>query len=121
MNALLILIGSVFCTITGQLLLKKGVSTMKEINFEMKTLLKTIYRIYTNHTILGGAAVFGIGTILWLIALSKFDLSYAYPFVSIGYVFVALFSRIFLKEIISMNRWLSILLIGIGVVLVSLS
>jgi drug/metabolite transporter (DMT)-like permease len=58
-------------------------------------------------------------TALWLLALSKLDISYAFPLLSTGFVFVAILSRVFLKEAISWRRWVSILIICIGVVLIA--
>lgn len=57
----------------------------------------------------------------WLVVLSKVDLSVAIPLTSISYVFVALTSKFFLHEDISLVRWCGILLILVGVTCVSLS
>jgi len=61
--------------------------------------------------------------ILWLLSrmalLSWADLSYVLPVTSIGYVLVALVSRVFLQEQITAQRWAGIILIMAGVALVS--
>jgi drug/metabolite transporter (DMT)-like permease len=58
---------------------------------------------------------FFFATALWLVALSKIELSYAFPLLSSGYVIVAVLSMVFLKERISWMRWTAILVIGLGV------
>jgi multidrug transporter EmrE-like cation transporter len=51
--------------------------------------------------------------------LQKLDLSYAYPLVSIGYVLVCVLSAVFFHERVDRNRWLAILVIGSGVILIA--
>ena len=104
---------SVILVVIAELSLKTGV---KNLVFSHVNLKAFFISAFSSPFVIIGFILIALSSIIWIATLSKTDLSYAYPFVSIGYVFVALFSRIFLKEIISMNRWLSILLIGIGVV-----
>lgn len=57
--------------------------------------------------------------LLWIVVLSKFELSYAYPMLSLGYVFVALGAWLFLGETISPIQWLGIFTIMVGVMMVA--
>ena len=59
--------------------------------------------------------------IVWSTVLSKIDLSVAVPVASSSYLFVPLVSIVFLKEHISLARWLGILCILVGVIFVSQS
>ena len=61
-----------------------------------------------------GQMVF-FATIFYLLALSKLPLSIAYPMLSSGYVLVVLLSKIFLKEEVSLKRWLGVFIIMIGI------
>lgn len=65
-------------------------------------------------------AVFSLFCI-WIIILSKLDLSVAAPAASLSYVTVPLISVIFLKERIPFSHWIGILFVLLGVILVSLS
>lgn len=62
---------------------------------------------------------FTVSTALWLLAVSKLSISYAFPLLSAGYVFVALLSRAVLREKISWQRWTAIAVICLGVVLIA--
>lgn len=119
--AYLILLSSIALAAIGQLALKHGMNKVGHVKIKLKTLLKTVIKMYTNISVILGTIAFGFSTILWLIVLSKLELSYAYPLVSINYVIVAFASSIFFKEKVSFKRWLSIIIICIGVVLVSTS
>jgi drug/metabolite transporter (DMT)-like permease len=59
-----------------------------------------------------------IGTIFWLAALSRVELSYAYPFASLTYVIMLVASWQMFDEKISLSRVLGTLVIGIGVLLI---
>ncbi len=112
---------SLLFSIAGQLLLKKGMTKIGKVSLLEGNLLKTLFKMFTSLYVLIGGVVFVSSLGLWLVVLSKLDISYAYPIVSINYVFIALSSRFFFKEHISVFRWVSIFTICFGVVLVSLS
>ncbi|MEK6864326.1 MAG: EamA family transporter [Nanoarchaeota archaeon] len=105
----------------GQLLLKKGMIKHGKVSIKLKSALKDLFNLYFHRYIIIGGLLFIISLGLWTIVISKLDLSYAYPIVSINYVIVSLFSKMFFKEKITKYRWLSIFVILIGVVLVTLS
>lgn len=61
---------------------------------------------------------FVFATALWMLAISTMQVSYAFPMLSIGYLLVAVLSRVFLKEHIPASRWLAIAVITLGVALI---
>lgn len=65
------------------------------------------------------AVSFVVALALWLVAVSRIDISYAFPLLSAGYVFVALLSRLLLKESIPWQRWSAIAVIAFGVILIA--
>ena len=54
-------------------------------------------------------------------ALSRIDLSYAYPLVSINFIAITILSRLIFKEKVTRFRWLSVFTILVGVVLLTMS
>ena len=65
--------------------------------------------------VLLGLALYGVGTILWLFALKQLDLSLAYPFVGMSFLFVLVFSIAFLQEPFSLNRFVGTIVIVFGI------
>jgi len=61
---------------------------------------------------------FVFATALWMLAISTMQVSYAFPMLSIGYLIVAVLSRVFLKEPITSSRWIAIAVITAGVTLI---
>jgi len=64
------------------------------------------------------ALCFGLATGLWLIALAKIQVSYAFPLLSLGYPIVAVLSMMLLKERVTITRWAAILVITLGVAII---
>jgi drug/metabolite transporter (DMT)-like permease len=112
---------SLLLSIAGMLLLKKGMNKVGQVSLLNTDVLKTVFRMLTNVYVVIGGLVYVASLGLWLVVLSKLDVSYAYPIVSINYVVIAIASKFFFGEKVSKLRWISILIICLGVVLVSLS
>lgn len=69
--------------------------------------------------VMGGLALYGVGTVLWLFALKRLDLSLAYPFVAMSFVMVALSGMLVLGEPVNAARILGIGLIVAGLVVMA--
>lgn len=67
----------------------------------------------------GGLALFGVSAVVWLFALSRVELSFAYPFAALGYVIIVLASLTVLHESVPPLRWAGVALIIAGIVLVA--
>jgi drug/metabolite transporter (DMT)-like permease len=62
-------------------------------------------------------ALNGLAAVLWLLALSRLDLSYAAPLLCLNYFVVPFGAYLFFKERISRRRLLAILVICAGVLI----
>ncbi len=78
--------------------------------------------VFTNYRrtliLVVGLTLFGISAIIFTIALRGGELSVLYPFVSIGYIFIVILSRLVLKERITVWKASGIGFIILGVVLI---
>jgi multidrug transporter EmrE-like cation transporter len=66
-----------------------------------------------------GLAVFAASGVLWMFALSKASLSFAYPFAALGYIVIVAASVLILHESVPPLRWVGVAFIAIGIVLVA--
>lgn len=110
-----VLLGSV-----GQVLVKYGITGV-ELDLSIRHLIPSIISIIKNIPVMCGIVSYGVSFLLWIKVLSKVELSYAYPMVSMGYVLVMIFSYFIFKENISLTRIIGVIFIMIGVVLVARS
>lgn len=105
--------------VIAQLLFKQGMMQMGEINMMSKGIFLQYFKIFTNPWVFFGLCMYFLSTVFWLYLISKVPLSFAYPMLSLGYVFVALASWLMYKEPISLVNWAGIFVIMLGVVLIS--
>ena len=113
-RAYLLLLVAILFGVAGQVLLKHGMSRRPEFR------LSDFWSLARDVHILAGFCCYGIGTLLYFQVLARLDLSLAYPTVSLGYVLVIVMSRLLFKESVTFRRWVAVLVICIGVVLVGL-
>ena len=111
---------SIFFAVSSQLVIKwimsafdlNHMQTIGEKFFFAASMLLNPYIIFSILlTLLSGLS--------WMIAMTKFDISYAYPFTALGYVFILLFSVILFHEPLSWHKTLGILFIMVGIAIVS--
>lgn len=120
--ALTLVLICVFAGAAGQILWKHGMSNLDEINGLGDLIqIRTIYNIFIDKYVFLGTILYGIALILWLGAMSTLDISFMYPMLSIGYVITAIFAFVFLGEEVGSMRWLGILLVVVGCVLITKS
>jgi drug/metabolite transporter (DMT)-like permease len=112
---------SVVAGAAGQILLKKGMGSMGPLTLSLGQLFPLVWRLATNPYVVLGLAIYMGGTLFWLTALSRVDLSYAYPFASLSYVVMLAASWRLFGEDITVMRVLGSLVIMLGVFLISRS
>ena len=117
MSPLIIVMICIVLGAFGQLSLKHGMNLLGSISFR-EMFFSKFFQIVFQPFVFTGLVLYAVSMFLWLIAISKLNLSLAYPLLSIGYILVAIFSFIFLKENISLLRWTGILLVVIGCFLI---
>ena len=112
---------SVLVGAIGQLLLKHGMNTLGPLTLSVSDIFTTLLKMATSPYVVGGLFVYVCSTVFWLVALSRVDLSYAYPFASLSYILMLVVSWRLFDENISLLRLLGTATIAFGVLLVSRS
>jgi drug/metabolite transporter (DMT)-like permease len=112
----LFLVVSVASATCGHVLLKRVVDEVKDsgLGWETVQALGEAGRVWRGGA--GGALVVA-GFLFWLLALTRLDLSYAFPLACSSILLVTLFSVIFLGEPATLRVWAGTVLILAGVVL----
>jgi drug/metabolite transporter (DMT)-like permease len=111
----------VILNVTGQLSLKYGMSKMGNFALSLTTLPPVFLKAATNLYVLFGLMCYGLGFMVWLIVLSKAEVSYAYPLISLGYVFTAILARAMFGEAVGVTRMTGIVITCLGVFLIARS
>ncbi len=118
---LFLILGAVLLGVIGQLSMKHGMSQVKIITSGVGELAASLSKALMQPFVTAGFLLYGISALVWLMVLSRVELSYAYPMVSIGYVAVVILSRILFHEHVTGMRVLGIVVICAGVFLISRS
>jgi multidrug transporter EmrE-like cation transporter len=103
----------------AQLLLKAGVNPLGPISVEFAGLLPTAARVLTQWPIIAGLGCYVLSVGVWIVALSRVDVSLAYPMLSLGYVVNAVAAWWLFGEVLGPMRCAGILLILAGVFVMS--
>jgi drug/metabolite transporter (DMT)-like permease len=111
----------VVLNVAGQLSLKYGMSQMGNFAISASTLPPVFLKAATNLNVLLGLVCYGLGFLVWLIVLAKAEVSYAYPLISLGYVFTAILAKLMFGEAVSFTRMAGILVTCLGVFLIARS
>ncbi|CEP66651.1 Drug/metabolite transporter [Moorella glycerini] len=117
MPVLVLILLSVFLGAGAQVLFKVGVLQLDSLKFNIPGITGLLFSPY----ILGGLVAFAASFLLWLKVLAEVPLSYAYPMVSLGYVFVFLLSWLYLGESLPALRVVGLALIIGGILLIARS
>ena len=123
MNALsfaLVLFG-VLLNAAAQLLLKAGTNAIGQFEFSVANLAPIGWKVATQPHILGGLTCYAVSVVVWIMALSRVEVSIAYPMLSIGYVVNALAAYVLFGEAVGVQRLVGIGIIIIGVYIVARS
>lgn len=97
-------------TVYGQLIMKREINLAAESLRHLPT-AEFYLHFLLRPLVISGFAAAGLASLFWIAALSKFELSYAYPFMSLSFVFVVALSIVIFGE--SMNLYK---LAGVGAI-----
>lgn len=114
----LILLG-VLLNACAQIVLKQGMRNIGHFAFSIQNILPIGVKVALNPFVMIGILCYVVSVIVWLMVLSRVDVSYAYPLLSVGYIVTAFAGRFFFDEILGPARWAGILIICLGVYLIT--
>ena len=117
LQAIPLILTGVLLNALAQIPLKKGVQAAGGVSFALGPLVK----LFLQPWVLLGIACYVVSLAIWLGALSKVDVNFAYPFLALGFLANALLARWVLGEPISPLRWVALGVIVLGVALQALS
>ncbi len=112
-SQLALVLTGVLLNAVAQLLLKAGAGALAGIELRASNAMAIAGRLVLNAPIIGGLFCYAISVVVWILALSRVEVSVAYPMLSVGYVVNALAAWWLFGESLSAGR-----LVGIGIILI---
>ena len=103
----------------AQLLIRKGMLAIGTV--ALSSFWHHIGSMASNIWLWAAMLCYAASIFLWMVVLSKVEVGFAYPFLSIGYIFAALVGHYMFGESLSATRIMGIFVICVGVYLISRS
>lgn len=121
LSLLPILLFGVFLNAGAQLALKAGVQRIDNFDLSLNNLMNLALQVSMNPFIIAGIIAYVVSVGVWLVVLSRLDVSIAYPMVSLGYVVNAIAAYYLFEESVTVMRMSGIFVILLGVYIVARS
>ena len=106
---------------TSQILMKTGMTQVGKFEFSGASFRQMTVGAATNIFIICGLVTMVISMVTHLMSLSRFDVSFAFPFLSIAYVLVLLYGYLAMGENVTALRVAGVALVVAGTVLIARS
>lgn len=113
------IISGVILNAFAQLFLKAGTNAVGAIHLTSENWFAVGWKLATSLPILAGLSCYAVSLVVWVIGLSRADVTMAYPMLSLGYVVTAILAWVFLGEMISVQRMVALAIIMVGVALLA--
>jgi multidrug transporter EmrE-like cation transporter len=114
----LIFVG-VMLNVAAQLLIKAGTNNIGYFEFSPENILPVGWKLATEPFIIGAITLYALSVVIWILALSRVQVSIAYPLLSMGYVVNAVAAWWFFNETFNPSKVAGIGVIILGVIIIS--
>lgn len=121
----MLIFGLILCGVllnaVAQIMLKSGMNQIGHFEFSMANAMPIGLKVMGNFPIISGLFMYVMSVVVWLLVLSRVQVSFAYPMLSIGYIVNAIAAYYLFGEPLTSMRVMGIFIIIAGVYLVAQS
>lgn len=114
----LIIVG-VLLNAAAQILIKAGTNSIGYFEFSLENIVPIGWKLATEWHIVLALTCYVISVVIWILALSRVQVSIAYPMISLGYVVGALAAWWLFGEALNPTKVVGIGVIILGVIIIS--
>ena len=115
----LYIFGCIVFTVYGQLILKWRLGHMGMLPVALGDKIQFLFRAFMDPFVISGFIAAFVASLFWMAAMTKFQISIAYPFMSFAFVAVLLLSAMLFREPVTANKVLGMALICAGIFVTS--
>jgi multidrug transporter EmrE-like cation transporter len=112
----LFIASTILLTVYGQIVIKWQVGLAGSVPISLDGRVAFIARLLFNPWVISSLIAAFLAFLCWIGAITKFQLSYAYPFTSLSFVLVLFLSAILFREAVTIPKVLGMIFIIIGIV-----
>lgn len=114
-----LIISTILITVYGQLIVKWRVSQAGSLPVGLPNQAAFFTRLLFDPWMISVILVTPLAALSWFAAMTKYELSYAYPFMSLAFVLVLILSAIFFHEAVTVPKVLGLVLVVAGLIIAS--
>ena len=114
-----LIVTGVMFNVAAQLLIKAGTNAVGHFEFARENIAPIGWKLATEPHIVGAMACYAFGVVIWVLALSRVQVSIAYPLLSLGYVVNAVAALYLFNEAFNPAKVVGMGIIILGVVIIS--
>jgi undecaprenyl phosphate-alpha-L-ara4N flippase subunit ArnF len=113
----LYIFGCIIFTVYGQLIIKWRMKLKGALPEQLSQKLSFLFKAFLDPYILTGFFAALIASIFWMAVMTKFEISFAYPFMSLSFFMVLFLSALLLGETITIGKVVGLLVIIFGLII----
>lgn len=114
-----LIFAGVMLNVAAQLLIKAGTNAIGYFEFSRENILPVGWKLATEWHILGAMGCYALSVVIWILALSRVQVSIAYPLLSMGYVVNAVAAWWLFNEAFNPAKLVGVSVIILGVIIIS--
>lgn len=110
---------TIFFTVYSQLIMRWQVSLAGGLPVDMQGKVSYVIALLLNPWIVSGIVATFLAGVSWMLAMTKFEISYAYPFVALNYILVLVAGFFLFNELINATKVIGSILVIAGVIVIA--
>ena len=110
---------TILLSVYSQLVMKWRVSLAGPLPEGLAAKIEFIFQLLVNGWILSGILATFLSGVFWMLAMSKFELIYAYPFIALNFMLVLILSPLLFGEIVSLTKIIGTLFVIAGIIVIA--
>ena len=121
MKNILLILSSVALNALAQLFVRQGMLKIGSVSLKIGQMWNMCISFFSNLYLWGGMLCYAVSLVLWMVVLSKVNVSLAYPFSCVGFIITAILAYFFLNEPLTLQKCVGIAVICLGVIILTYS
>lgn len=113
----LYIVGTVIFTVYGQVMLKWRIVKHGDLPKDFQSRVSYALDLAKDPFIISVFFAVAVGYICWMVAMTKYEISFAYPFMSLCFILVLISSSVLFNEPITIGKVLGLVFIVIGLII----
>jgi multidrug transporter EmrE-like cation transporter len=110
---------TIFFTVYSQIVMRSEVVKAGSLPPDLPGKMLFVYHLFLNPWVLSSILATLFAGISWMLAMSRFEISYAYPWIGLNFVLMMLFGVLLFGESISMAKVVGTLLVVAGILVIA--